>query len=183
MKRIYIGIFLTILFAPYVLGQQQSMSNHFSVKGISIGKQAIEFANAVVATNTMFFEYNDTDRREIKLQGNFAGYSNSEMFIFYTATTKSISSIEIDLSYGTRTRYEDLLSLYTEKYGAPNKKDTVVDSLYYSSKYYSFKTKWELPQGNIIINLFSDGMYIVYQDKINMSLIDRENTDAIKRDI
>jgi len=183
MKRIYIGIFLTILFAPYVHGQQQSLSNHFSVKGISIGEKAIEFADAVVATNTMFFEYNDTDERKIKLQGKFAGYNYCEMFVFYTATTKSISSIEIDLSYGTRARYENLLSLYTEKYGVPNKKDTVIDSLYYSSKYYSFEAKWELPQGDITINLFSNGIYILYKDKINTLLVDKENAEAIKNDI
>ena len=182
MRRV-LGMLLAIWIGSYCFGQQQSTPNHFRVKGVSLGKQAIEFADAVVATNTMVLEYNDVDRGKIKLKGNFAGYTNSEMYIFYTATTKSITRIEIDLSYGSRCRYEDLLSAYSNKYGIPNQKDTVVDSLYYSSKYYSFKTKWELPQGNIIINLYSDEMYIIYEDKINTLLIDKENADAIKNDI
>lgn len=195
MKKFILAI-TTILAYCQIIAQEEDHT-HFEFMGIPIDGQISGIVEKLEQKG--FTIVQTTDDGHVLMDGVFAN-NDSQILILVTPDTKIVWKIGVfpDKEYtnwaSIKHDFNDMKSLYTRKYGEP-----ALDRHYFSFPYElgdgfemtalkmdkcTYYTSYELENGYISINMTSDcKIMIVYEDKQNAEINERESENAIFEDI
>jgi len=170
MKKFIVFIFL--VFSITVFPQE-----HIKFMGIPITGNINNFSSILSRSKGLIIL--EKNKKSIALKGKFTGKKCNFLVM---GTTKSKTTFSVLVGFlndekNTSPQYEDLISQFTDKYG---KCDSIEGK----------NTLWKLPQGTIYIisrdnsnGIFPPEILILYTDKINEEIENKEKKTAIKEDI
>lgn len=190
MKTVLLSLVLTF-FSTLVINAQE----HIMFMGIPIDGNLQEFSSKL--TTKGFEKKHETDNNII-FSGKFTG---EDVTLAVLSTYKSHKVFQIMIFFNKETSWSNLKQqfnhykdIYSQKYGAPSKESHYFIKPYYEGDGYemqalsldkcNYATLWNIENGDIAIMMGKDGsIVIVYSDKINETINDKEKNENDINDI
>jgi hypothetical protein len=147
--------------------------------------------NAVMAFRAKGYTLQKSESTYASMKGKVAG-NNIELYIFTTPKTHVVCKVVVYMDkerswYSIKANYENLLELFEEKYGQPDKSYTVFKSPYYEGDGYemlaissekAFYGSYWFNRNNLSMGLSIskfEQIQITYENDANMELNRRES--------
>lgn len=194
MKKLVVAL-VVCLICLYSSGQ-----DCMSFKGIPFNTSLSEFTKQLTSKG-MVLSHTQTESTLIAttFKGNFAGYSDCEVFVFSTLDKSCIFKVSVYLPVKTiwgdlKSCYNGMLDSYKDKYGEPKDDFKFFSTPYYEGDGYEmtaveiekcfYAAIWELRYGNILMEISKyKQVRIVYEDENNIKKVIEKKKQVINDDI
>lgn len=197
MKKLIL-LFFGICFSVIMLAQNET--SHAIFKGMFIDGDINEFEQKLLEQG---YELVEKDESSVAVMGSFAGKEDCVIYVVGTPVSKTVCKIAVYLEESSswqtlKAEYLNLKKLYTEKYGRPKSNERFYKPYYEGDGYEisalrrekcTYSSKFE--SENTIIDLLisyngeSDKgfVFVIYKDKINAAIQEKEMNQNISNDI
>lgn len=178
MKKLILAIALCLVCAVS-FGQN---NNHFTFKGVDMGKNKSEFVRELISKGYKYHTLNGSIEHEgYLLDGEFAGYDCGMIGVYCSGNDVWKIVLWLDPRtdwYSLKSQYNTLKDAYITKYGEPSGDFHFFKSPYDEGDGYEalavksdkcrYYTIWELSNGSISLEITNDmEVKIVYEDAQN----------------
>lgn len=191
MKKIY-SLFLVLFIANYIYSQD----SHIEFKGISLDGSLSSFVEKMEKNG---FTLQKSPREHVALmKGLFTG-KWVEVLILSSPKTKTVWKVSVYYSKqeswtSLKSDYNEMVELFTKKYGEPKDHFEFFSSPYYEGDGYELQALrkekcnyisfWTLDKGGIIVDINQYGQIQVrYEDKVNVKIKEKEDDENSLNDI
>ena len=195
MKRL---LTIVAFIFSFMFVMAQTPNNHLTFKGIPITGTLESFAQKLEAKG---FEKKYSDKTSVEFEGEFAGYSDSEIYVSRDLDRNIVYRVVVVFPKKSswarlEEQYNKFKDMLTNKYGKPashsetfkKRASTFSDAAKMRSLKAGncdYEAEWKVDNGTITVDIFSlsetDGVYVslIYFDKINDALADKAIEDDL----
>ena len=194
MKKLFTAIVLCLI-CIYGFGQ-----DCMSFKGISFNTNFSEFTKQLTSKGmTLLRTQTEPTMIVATFKGDFAGYSDCEVFVFSTLDKSCIYKVTVFLPtkttwYELKSCYFSMIGSYKNKYGEPTDDYKFFSSPYYDGDGYEMSAVtlekchyvafWEFNYGTIMLEISKyKQVGIVYEDAKNVEKVMEKKRQTINDDI